>query len=93
MTISPTFNVADLFDYHPPGECPSHLINLRTRSVQEGETDVGQLNKGILDQLESKCCKEEHVRIQRSMLCHYCSFPYYTRIPLYKCSSATDIIV
>jgi hypothetical protein len=53
MTISPTFNVADLFDYHPPDECPSHLINSRTRSVQEGETDVGQLNEGILDQLES----------------------------------------
>jgi hypothetical protein len=33
MTISSTFNVADLFDYHPPDECPSHLINSRTSSV------------------------------------------------------------
>jgi len=41
MTISPTFNVADLFEYHPPDECPSHLINAGMRSVQERETDVG----------------------------------------------------
>jgi hypothetical protein len=43
MTISSTFNVADLFEYHPPDECPSHLINLRAE--QAGETDVGQLNE------------------------------------------------
>jgi hypothetical protein len=53
MTISPTFNVADLFEYHPPDECPSHLINARTCSIQEGETDVGQRKEGILDQMES----------------------------------------
>jgi hypothetical protein len=45
MNISPTFNVADLFEYHPPDECPSHLINSRARSFQTGETDVGQLNE------------------------------------------------
>jgi len=53
MIIFPTFNVADLFEYHPPDECPSHLINARTRSVQEGETEVGQRKEGILDQMES----------------------------------------
>ena len=41
MIISPTFNVADLFEYHPPDECPSHLINSRASSFQAGETDVG----------------------------------------------------
>jgi len=45
MTISPTFNVADIFEYHPPDECPSHLINSRASSFQAGETDVGQLNE------------------------------------------------
>jgi len=53
MTISPTFNVADLFEYRPPDECPSQLINSRARSFQAGETDVGQLNEEILGQLES----------------------------------------
>ncbi|KAG6764346.1 hypothetical protein POTOM_031812 [Populus tomentosa] len=39
MTISLTFNVVDLFEYHPPDECLSHLINLRASSFQAGETD------------------------------------------------------
>ncbi|XP_073260712.1 uncharacterized protein [Populus alba] len=47
MTISPTFNIADLFEYHPPDECSSHLINARTRSVQEGETDVEPHKEGM----------------------------------------------
>jgi len=45
MTISPTFNVADIFEYHRPDECLSHLINSRASSFQAGETNVGQLNE------------------------------------------------
>jgi hypothetical protein len=52
MAISSTFNIADLFEYHPPNECSSHLTNSRVLSFQAGEVDVGQLDEGILDQLE-----------------------------------------
>jgi hypothetical protein len=43
MAISPTFNVADIFEYHPPNESPSNLANSRSNSFQAEETDAGQL--------------------------------------------------
>ena len=45
MAISPTFNVAGIFEYHPPDESSSHLPNSRASSFQAGETDVGQLEE------------------------------------------------
>jgi hypothetical protein len=42
MTISSTFNVADLFEYHPPDESPSNLTNSRASSFQAEKTDAGQ---------------------------------------------------
>jgi hypothetical protein len=43
MAISPTFNVADIFEYHPPDESSSNLANSRSSSFQAEETDAGQL--------------------------------------------------
>jgi hypothetical protein len=43
MAISPTFNVADIFEYHPPNESPSNLANSRSNSFQAEETHVRQL--------------------------------------------------
>ena len=42
MAISSTFNVADIFEYHPPDESPSNLTKPRASSFQVEETDVGQ---------------------------------------------------
>jgi hypothetical protein len=49
MAISPTFNVADIFEYHPPDESFSHLPNSRASSFQAREIDAGQLAEGILN--------------------------------------------
>ncbi|XP_073263062.1 uncharacterized protein [Populus alba] len=43
MAISSTFNVADLFEYHPPDESPFNSTNSRASSFQAEETDAGQL--------------------------------------------------
>jgi hypothetical protein len=42
MAISSIFNVADLFEYHPPDESSSNLTNSRASSFQAEETDAGQ---------------------------------------------------
>lgn len=42
MAISPTFNVADLFEYHPPDEASSSIINSRASSFEAEETDAEQ---------------------------------------------------
>lgn len=48
IAISPTFNVADAFLYHPPDE-PSYLKpNSRLSSFQVGETDVEQMPQAVL---------------------------------------------
>ena len=40
MAISPTFNVADLYEYHPPDVSSSHLTHSGSSSLHTGETDV-----------------------------------------------------
>ena len=47
MTISFTFNVADLYDYHPPNEPNSW--NSGSSSFQVGETDVEQTSHAFLE--------------------------------------------
>jgi len=41
MAISPTFNIADIFEYHPLDESSSNLANLRSSSFQAEGTDAG----------------------------------------------------
>ena len=48
MSISSTFNVTDLYDYHPPDELESGNSGLS--SFQVGETDVEQTTHGFLEQ-------------------------------------------
>lgn len=50
MTISPTFNVSDLFEYHPPDGMSFPLNNSRASSFQEGGPDVGHLEEEITDE-------------------------------------------
>ena len=48
MNISSTFNVANLYDYHPPNEPDSG--NLGSSSFQVGGTDVEQTAHAFLEQ-------------------------------------------
>ena len=48
MNISSTFNVADLYDYHPPDEPDSG--NLGSSSFQVGGTDVEWTTHAFLEQ-------------------------------------------
>jgi hypothetical protein len=52
IAISPTFNVDDLFEYHPPDKSSSHLPNSRASSFQVEETDARQLAKEVLNRLD-----------------------------------------
>ena len=59
MSISSTFNVTDLYDYHPPDELESGNSGLS--SFQVGETDVEQTTHGFLEQqMQRKSRSEEH---------------------------------
>ena len=46
ISISSTFNVADLYDYHPPDEPVSGISRLS--SFQMGETDLEQIVHAFL---------------------------------------------
>ena len=48
MAIYPTFNVADVFEYHPPDELSYPEPNLRSSSFQVGETDIEQNSQAVL---------------------------------------------
>ena len=48
MSISSTFNVADLYDYHPPDE--PYSWNSGLSSFQVGEIDIEQITHAVLDQ-------------------------------------------
>ena len=48
LNISSIFNVADLYNYHPPNEPDSG--NSRSSSFQVGETDVEQTAHAFLEQ-------------------------------------------
>ncbi|XP_028115004.1 uncharacterized protein LOC114312906 [Camellia sinensis] len=43
LAISKTFNVQDLFAYHTTPDIPIPLVNSRTSSFKEGETDAEQV--------------------------------------------------
>ena len=47
ISISSTFNVADLYDYHPPDEPDSGNSGLS--SFQVGETNVEQIEHAFLE--------------------------------------------
>ena len=49
MAISSTFNVADLYAYHPPDEASSHITNSGSSSFHAGETDVEHVAACITD--------------------------------------------
>jgi hypothetical protein len=51
MAISPTFNIADLYEYHPPNMASSHLTHSRSSSFHAGETDVEQSTGGEKEQI------------------------------------------
>ena len=56
MSISSTFNVADLYDYHPPNEPNSG--NLGSSSFQAGGINVEQTAHAFLEQQEHR--KSQH---------------------------------
>ncbi|KAK4858581.1 hypothetical protein QYF36_018796 [Acer negundo] len=43
FNISDTFNVADIFEYHPPDDAPVIIQDSGMNLFQEGEIDAGQL--------------------------------------------------
>jgi hypothetical protein len=49
MAISTTFNVADLYEYHPPDVASSHITHSRSSSFHAGETDVEPVAAGSTD--------------------------------------------
>jgi len=49
MAISTTFNVADLYEYHPPDVASSHISHSRSSSFHAGETDVEPVATGFTD--------------------------------------------
>jgi len=49
MVISTTFNVADLYEYHPPDGASSHITHSRLSSFHAGETDVEPVAAGSTD--------------------------------------------
>jgi hypothetical protein len=51
MAISPTFNVADLYEYHPPDMASSHLTHSGSSSFHAKETDVEQSTRGKEEQI------------------------------------------
>jgi len=51
MVISPTFNVADLYEYHPPDMVSSQLTHSRSSSFHAGETNVEQSTGGEEEQM------------------------------------------
>ena len=56
MAISPPFNVADLYEYHPSDMASSHLTHSRSSSFHAGEIDVEQSTGG----------EEEHITGSRA---------------------------
>jgi hypothetical protein len=51
MAISPTFNVADLYEYHPLDMASSHLTHSGSSSFHAEETDVEQSTRGEEEQI------------------------------------------
>ena len=59
MSISSTFNVTDLYDYHPPDEPDSG--NSGSSSFQVGGTDVEQTAHAFLEQ---QGCRKSQCKIK-----------------------------
>ena len=77
MAISFTFNVVDLFEYHPPNVSSSHLTHSRLSSFHVRETDVDQIAKGIID------CRESSKNKIRSRSCRW-SRPFTKLFPKFR---------